>query len=119
MLASQYFYDVFGRRIGSLLPIFYGWAEDRLTLTQLPAQDHRPMRRIHTLHEPHSQVPLLHVETAGLPPEVSLADLWEQDSGHTTDARQRSMLAEVLCAASARPQHPRPTTEAFTRMQQP
>lgn len=118
---SQYFYDVFGRRIARRIArpasppananadadasaaegddhatlVFYGWDGDRLTLTQLPAQDHRPMRRIHTLYEPDSFVPLLRVETAGLPPEVNLADLWEQDSGHTTDAQQRSMLAEV------------------------
>ncbi|KFJ12528.1 RHS repeat-associated core domain protein [Delftia acidovorans] len=116
---SQYFYDVFGRRIARRIPqsatpaashptgagvakgddnatlVFYGWDGDRLTLTQLPAQNHRPMRRIHTLYEPDSHVPLLRVETAGLPPEVNLADLWEQDSGHTTDAQQRSMLAEV------------------------
>ncbi|WP_047474491.1 hypothetical protein, partial [Delftia sp. ZNC0008] len=63
MLANQYFYDVFCR-IGSSLLIFYGRAGDRLTLIQLPPRDSRPMRRIHTLYEPHSHVPLLRVETA-------------------------------------------------------
>ena len=95
------------------------WSFVAFTLPQVPKQRGLPAPRIHTLYEPHSHVPLLRVETAGLPPEVNLADLWEQDSGHTTDAQQRNMLAEVRCAASARPQHPGSTTEAFTRMQQP
>jgi uncharacterized protein RhaS with RHS repeats len=134
MLTSQYFYDVFGRRIAH--PIsrprdagatesddsstrgFYGWDGDRLTLTQLPAQDRRPPQRIHTIYEPNSLVSLLRVETEGLLPQASLADLWEQNSGHAADAQQRDMLAEVRYAACAKPQHPRLTAEAFTRMQQ-
>ncbi len=100
-LASRNFYDVFGRRIArqtggdAAALTFYGWDGDRLTLTQLPACGSQPVRRIHTIYEPDSFVPLLRVETGELARAPTLAELWEQDSEQPVDAQQRQMLDEV------------------------
>jgi YD repeat-containing protein len=99
---SRCFHDVFGRLIARQLGaaedapmVFYGWEGDRLTLTQLPAQDGQPVQRIHTLYEPDSFVPLLRVQTGKQAREPRLTDLWEQDNGQALDEQQKHLFDDM------------------------